>query len=234
MLYAIGAGGQVLAVDDQSNYPPGAPTTTLSGFTPNVEALVGMGPDLVVVAEAPADLVEGLDIVGVPLLVLPAAKTLDDSYAQLTTLGRATGHTDGAAEVTASMKKRVADIVAKVKKRSTPLTYFLELDDTLFTATSKTFIGSVYTQLGLVNIADPADRNGEGYPQLAREFLLKSDPDLIFLADTKCCAQTVAIASARPGWSSLKAVRSQQVIELDDDIASRWGPRIVEIGRAHV
>jgi iron complex transport system substrate-binding protein len=201
----------------------------LSGFAPNVESLIGMGPDLVVVADAPGDLVDGLKAVGVPLLVLPAATTIEDSYSQLTTLGRATGRTDAATEVAASMKKQIADVLATVKKRPTPLTYYLELDDTLFTATSKTFIGSVFTLVGLTNIADPADREGSGYPQLAQEFLLKSDPDLIFLADIKCCGQTAAIASARPGWSALKAVRSGAVVELDDDIASRWGPRIVEL-----
>jgi len=229
MLFAIGAGDQILGVDDQSNYPPEAPTTDLSGFTPNVESLIGMGPDLVVVAEAPVDLVDGLDAVGVPLLVLPAATTLEDSYSQLDTLGRATGHLVAATEVTNTMKKRVADVLAKVKKRATPLTYYHELDDTLFTATSKTFIGSIYSQLGLTNIADPADREGGGYPQLSQEFLFKADPDLIFLADVKCCGQTAAIASARPGWSSLKAVRNGNVFELDDDISQRWGPRIVEL-----
>jgi len=229
MLFAIGAGDQILGVDDQSNYPPEAPTTDLSGFTPNVESLIGMGPDLVVVAEAPVDLVDGLDAVGVPLLVLPAATTLEDSYSQLDTLGRATGHLVAATEVTNTMKKRVADVLAKVKKRATPLTYYHELDDTLFTATSKTFIGSIYSQLGLTNIADPADREGGGYPQLSQEFLFKADPDLIFLADVKCCGQTAAIASARPGWSSLEAVRNGNVFELDDDISQRWGPRIVEL-----
>lgn len=229
MLFAIGAADQILGVDDQSNYPPEAPTTDLSGFTPNVESLIGMGPDLVVVADAPGDLVDGLEAVGVPLLVLPAATTLEDSYSQLDTLGRATGHLVAATEVTNAMKKRVADVLATVKKRPTPLSYYHELDDTLFTATSKTFIGSIYTQLGLTNIADPADREGGGYPQLSQEFLFKADPDLIFLADVKCCGQTAAIASARPGWSSLKAVRNGNVIELDDDISQRWGPRIVEL-----
>jgi len=228
MLFAMDAGPQVAAVDDQSNFPPEAPMTELSGFTPNIEAVVGMNPDLVVVAEAPDDLAAGLAKAKIPLLVLPAAETIEDSYAQLATLGKATGQVEGADEVVASMKGQIADIVAKVPERATKLTYYHELDDTLYSSTSKTFIGSVYSLLGLANIADAADKDGSGYPQLSQEYLVQANPDLIFLADTKCCKQTAATVAARPGWASLRAVSTKAVVELDDDIAMRWGPRIVD------
>jgi iron complex transport system substrate-binding protein len=94
--------------------------------------------------------------------------------------------------------------------------------------TSKTFIGSLYALFGLKNIADEADKQGTGYPQLSAEYLLQSDPDLVFLADTKCCGQTAGTVAQRPGWPNLKAVKNGAVIELDDDVASRWGPRIID------
>ena len=111
-----------------------------------------------------------------------------------------------------------------------------ELDDTLYTVTSSTFIGEVYTLAGLVNAADPADADGSawGYPQLSAEYLLDADPDLIFLADTRCCAQDAETVAARPGWESLTAVETGRIVELDDDVASRWGPRIVDFLRAIV
>lgn len=228
MLFAIGAGGQVKAVDDQSNHPPEAPMSDLSGFTPNVEAIIGMAPDLVVGSDAPQDLLDGLAKVDVPVIVLPAAETLQDSYEQLATLGEATGQQGGADKVVTQMRTRIEQIVAELPERPTKPTYFHELDDTLYSATSKTFIGSLYSMVGLQNVADAADKDGTGYPQLSVEYLVQADPDLIFLADTKCCGQTAATVAARPGWSGLKAVTSGSVIELDDDIASRWGPRVVD------
>lgn len=226
MLFAIGAGDRVTAVDDQSTYPPEAPVTDLSGFTPNVEAIAGEDPDLVVVAYDANGVVAGLEALGIPVLELGAAVTLDDTYAQIELLGQVTGNPDAAATTVAAMQDEIADVTARVQAGG--LTYFHELDDLLYTATSSTFIGSLYGLLGLVNVADPADADGSGYPQLSTEFLLDADPDLIFLADTRCCGQTPETVAARPGWGELGAVRSGNVFPLDDDIASRWGPRVVD------
>lgn len=228
MLFAVGAGEQVIAVDSLSNYPPEAPVTDLSAYEPNIEAIAGYEPDLVVLTDDINDVVSGLGALGIPVLQVPAATTLDDTYAQLEQVGAATGNIAGAAEVVADMQRRIDEIVASTPPPAEPLTYYHELDSTLYTVTSTTFIGEVYGAFGLVNIADTADPDGAGYPQLSAEFILDQDPALIFLADTKCCGESATTAAARPGWSELTAVRDGTVIELDDDIASRWGPRVVD------
>ena len=230
-LFALGAGAQVVAVDEYSDFPAEAPTTTLSGFTPNLEAIVAFEPDLVVVSYDPGDLVAGLQAAGITVLVLPAAVTFDDVYTQLELLGVVTGNVGGAAELVASLQTRVAAVTATLPTLERPLTYFHELDDTLYTVTSSTFVGAVYALLGLDNIADAADPEGAsfGYPQLSAEFLLDADPDLVFLADTRCCATSAETFAQRPGFSALRAVQDGNVIELDDDVASRWGPRIVDL-----
>jgi iron complex transport system substrate-binding protein len=230
MLFAINAGGQVVAVDDQSNYPPNAPTTKLSGYRPNVEAIAGYRPDLVVFSDDTGDLAASLRRLAIPVLALPAAKRLDDSYAQIRQLGTATGHAAEAETLVTAMRNQIQQIVAGAR-RERPLTYYHELDKNLFTATSKTFIGQLYAQLGLQNIADKADKEGSGYPQLSPEYVVKADPDLIFLADTKCCAQSPKTVAARAGWKDIRAVRDGAVVPLDDDIASRWGPRTVDFLR---
>jgi iron complex transport system substrate-binding protein len=230
MLFAIKAGGQVAAADSFSNYPKDAPTTDLSGHEPNVEAVAGYNPDLVVYSNDPGDLGPALRKLGVPALLLPAGKRLDDTYAQLQLLGQATGHTTEAQALVASMRADIQQIVA-ASKLERPLTYYHELDKSLFTATSQTFIGQLYAQLGLENIADKADKDGSGYPQLSAEYVVKADPDLVFLADTKCCAQSASTVAARPGWRQVRAVRDGAVVELDDDVASRWGPRVVDFLR---
>jgi iron complex transport system substrate-binding protein len=227
MLFAIGAGGQVVAVDSNSNYPREAPRTDLSAYQPNIEAIAGHKPDLVVYSDDPGELAAGLGKLGVPALQQPAATRLDDTYAQLDQLGRATGHQAEAGQLTATMRAEIEKIAAAGRPER-PLTYYHELDKNLYTATSKTFIGQLYGQLGLKNIADAADKEASGYPQLSAEYVIKADPDLIFLADTKCCGQSAKTVAARDGWDQLTAVRSGGVVALDDDVASRWGPRVVD------
>ena len=108
---------------------------------------------------------------------------------------------------------------------------FHELSPDLYSATSSTFIGQVYKIFGFRNIADAADRTGNGYPQLSNEYVLAANPDLIFLSDSKCCGQSAKTVAARPGWSNLAAVKRRGVIAVNDDIASRWGPRVVDFVR---
>lgn len=227
MLFAIGAGGQVVAVDSNSNYPEEAPKTELSAYEPNIEAIAGYKPDLVVYSDDPGELAAGLGKLSIPALQQPAAKVLDDTYAQLDQLGQATGHVAEAGKLTATMRTEIEKIAAAGRPER-PLTYYHELDKNLYSATSKTFIGQLYDQLGMKNIADAADMDASGYPQLSAEYVIKADPDMIFLADTKCCGQSAKTVAARDGWDQLAAVRSGGVVELDDDVASRWGPRVVD------
>jgi iron complex transport system substrate-binding protein len=231
-LYAVGAGDQVVAVDDQSDYPADAPKTDLSGLTPNVEAISNHNPDLVVISDDTDNLVQSLTAIDVPVLAVPAAKTLDDVYAGMAAIGKATGHADEAADLATRTKDGLDKIVADTPKPATALTYYHELDTTLYSATSETFIGQVYSLFGLTNIADPADVDAGGYPQLSNEAILQADPDLIFLADVQCCGQNAGTVAARPGWNALKAVQNGNVVELDDDLASRWGPRVVDLAES--
>jgi iron complex transport system substrate-binding protein len=232
-LFAVGAGPQVRAVDDQSSYPASAPRTKLSGFTPNVEAIAKYKPDLVVISnDSGGKLAKRLRALKIPVMLEPAAVKLSDVYAEINQLGLATGHIPKAKALVTRMKSQIAQIVASVPKRATPLTYYHELSPDLYSATSTTFIGQIYGLLGLKNVADAADSGGSGYPQLNAEYLVAANPDFVFLADTKCCQQTPETVAARPGWSAMNAVKNGQVVNLDDDIASRWGPRIVNYLRA--
>ncbi|MEU8179803.1 ABC transporter substrate-binding protein [Micromonospora sp. NPDC049044] len=233
MLFAIGAGPQVTAVDDQSTYPADAPKTDLSAFQPNAEAIAGKNPDLVVLSDDRNKIVDQLTTLKIPVYRTPAATTLDDSYQQIAELGTLTGHADQATDVVTRMKDDIAKLVKDLPQRAEKLTYFHELGPELYSATSKTFIGSLYSQAGLTNIADPADADGKsaGYPQLSQEFIVKADPDFVFLADARCCQQNADTVKARSGWAGLTAVKNNQVVALDDDIASRWGPRVVDLLR---
>ncbi len=229
ILFAIGAGKQVKAVDEFSTYPEEAPRTKLSGFQPNVEAIVGYKPDLVIMSQSDK-VTEALRALKIPVVVHTAATKFDDTYLQMTELGRLTGNSAAATTSVARMKSQITKAVAAAPKTS--LTFFHELDDTLYSVTSSSFIGQVYALFGMKNIADAAPGAESGYPQLSAEFLLKANPDIIFLADTKCCGQTIDTVSKRPGYDKLGAVQRKAIVALDDDIASRWGPRVPQFVEA--
>jgi len=231
-LFAIGAGSQVVAVDDQSDYPRKAPRTSLSGFTPNVEAIASYRPDLVVIAYDPKGLSGALERLGITVLHQDGARTFKGAYQQIRQLGLASGHASRAARLVATMKSRIAALVRKARNARGGLSVYHELTPDLYSATSKTFVGQVYSALGLRNIADEADAVGTGYPQLSAEYVVAANPDVIVLADTVCCGQSPAAVAERPGWDRISALRSGSVVRIHDSIASRWGPRLVDFFRA--
>ena len=230
ILFAIGAGDQVVAVDEFSDYPAEALELPheLSGFEPNVEAIAAFEPDLVVTGGDTTGLGVQLADLGIETWDGPAATTLGDTYDQIEELGAITGHDAEAAELVAQMQTDIDGIVAATPVPDVPLTLYHELDSAFFSADSTTFIGELYSMLGLQNIADEAEGNSGGYPQLNAEFIVSANPDLIFLADTICCGETLDTVSSRPGWDAITAVQNGNVFEMDDNVASRWGPRVVE------
>jgi iron complex transport system substrate-binding protein len=229
-LFAVGAGKQVVAVDDQSNYPAQAPRTKLSGYTPNPEAIAGYNPDLVVVSND-GGLVGSLQRLGLTVLLEPAAANLPQAYDEIRQLGEATGHGENAQTLVKSMQVQITKLIRSVPKAKRHLKVFHELEPDLYSATSSTFIGQIYKVFGFTNIADAADSNHTGYPQLSVEYIVASSPDIVVLADSKCCGQNAKTVAARPGWANVSAVKHTRVINVDDDIASRWGPRIVDFVR---
>jgi len=227
-LFAIGAGDQVIAVDEYSYYPAEAPVTDLSGFAPNVEAILSFSPDLLVIAGSPDDLQAAVEAVGIPVILFGAATTIDAVYTQIGELGAATGHADEASAVAAGMQDQISTVVAGLAATESAPTYYHELDPTYYSVTSATFIGQIYGLLGLENIADAADPDGYGFPQLSEEYIIDANPDFVFLADAQCCGESAATVETRPGWDTMDAVTGGRVIEVDADIASRWGPRTAD------
>jgi iron complex transport system substrate-binding protein len=232
-LYAVGAGPQVVAVDDDSDYPASAPVTKLSGLSPNLEAIAKYNPALVIASQNSNGLVSGLGKLGVPVLIEPAAATLDDAYAQIEQIGQATGHAAQAARTVTSMKAEITADVRQAGSSHAGLSYYWELSNNpYYSVTSKTFIGQIVGLFGLKNIADAADKASDGgYPELSEEYIVTAKPQIIFLADNQPAdgGQSPAVVAARPGWSAIPAVKDHEIIALNDDIASRWGPRLPQL-----
>ncbi len=234
MLYAIGAGGQVKAVDSDSDYPANAPITKLSAYEPNAEAIAAYKPDLVIISNDINGITAELTSLSIPVLDLPAAANVSGVYRELTELGAATGHAAAARAEDQKLTADISQIVRTEPRHSAPLTYYYELGiDPYYSVTDSTFIGSLLSLLGMKSIADTATGAAAagGYPSLSAEFILKANPDYIILSDTGSTGggQDAATVSGRPGWSVLTAVKDKHIIILNADIASRWGPRIVQL-----
>ena len=229
-LYAVGAGPQVVAVDQDSDYPKGAPRTKLSGLDPNVEAIASYSPDLVVISYDNG-LVAALQKLRIPTLLEPAPDTIAQAYEEIRQIGAATGHAAAATKVVRGMERTLTQLIRSVPKRSRHLKVFHELSPDYYSATSSTFIGRIYKLFGFRNIADAADTSHTGYPQLSAEYIVAANPDIVVLADSVCCGQSAATVAERPGWQQVTAVRKHQVVTVDDSVASRWGPRIVDFAR---
>lgn len=234
ILFSIGADKQVLLVDSLSNYPKRAPISDISAFEPNVEAIVGKKPDLVVLsvdAMKSAEVRKALIKLKVPVLMEKAPTELKDVYAEINVLGKVTNKAVKADALAKKMAADIKSILAGAKKTSGVRIYH-ELDDTYYSVTSDTFIGRVYKDFGVTNVADAvAGADSYGYPQLSAEYLLKSDPQAIFLADAQY-GVTADSVSKRAGWSQISAVKNNKVFALAADVPSRWGPRLVDFYRA--
>ena len=229
VLYEIGAGPMIVGTDVFSDYPAAAnETEKIDAYNLSVEAVAALDPDLVILSFDPGDAVSGLTALGIPavLFAAPGPTTLDDVYAEWRDLGAATGHIEETAALIDQVSNDIEGILAQTPETLRAFTYFLELDSTLFTAGTGTLLDSVFGLLGLQNIADPADGP---FPQLSPEYIIGADPDFVFLADTVCCGVSAVTVATRPGWNRMTAVNNGDVIELDDSVASRWGPRLVDL-----
>ena len=228
ILYAIGAGDQIAGTDLTSDYPPEAQATPkVDAFNFNVEAVAALDPDLVILAFDTQGETAALERIGIPALVLGPAVTIEEMYEQMLMMGTATGRSDEASQLVEDMTARLEAALAGF---STPgMAVYHEVDATLYSANSHTLMGDIYSRFGLVNIADEVpDEFGSGYVQLSPEYILATDPDVIFLGDAGF-GETVETVGARPGWDTLSAVAESRVYPLDSVISGRWGPRTADL-----
>ena len=180
ILFAIGAGPQVKAVDSDSDYPPNAPRTKLSAYTPNVEAIAKYDPTWSWSRSIRPSFNTQMAALKIPVIDEPTAANLAAAYAQYTSLGRATGRVAQAAAEVAKVKRKIASIVASTPRAPKGSTYYYEIDPTYYSVTSSTFVGQLFALFGLKSIADGAKgvAASGGYPQLSEEFILKSNPTI--------------------------------------------------------
>jgi iron complex transport system substrate-binding protein len=227
VLYALGLGARVVGVTEYCNYPPEAKEKPkVGGFAKiDLEKVVGLNPDLVLATNIHAKtVVPELEKRGIPVVVVEP-KNVADVFAKITFVGKLTGATDAAAKLTAQMKTRMDAVTAQVAQAKTKPRVFYEIDKSLYTPGPGSYIDDLLTQAGGVNIAADAKNS---YAQLSPEVIIAQDPEVILLGDM-LFGETPASVSARPGWTTISAVKNGRVVPvLNEDVIARPGPRVVE------
>jgi iron complex transport system substrate-binding protein len=232
ILFAVGAGDQVIGRDEFSDYPDQANTlpSVGGGFGDyNLEAIVDLEPDLVLAAEINTpEQVKAMEDLGLTVFLLPNPISLEEMYGNLLTVAKLTGHESETEELVEVLRDRVSQVEMGIESAEDQPTTFYELDATdpsaPWTAGSGTFINTLITMAGGVNIA--SDMEGQ-YLQISVEELLVRDPQVILLGDS-AYGVTAESLSERPGWNNISALLNGRIYAFDDNLVSRPGPRLVD------
>ncbi|MCU0485470.1 MAG: ABC transporter substrate-binding protein [Anaerolineales bacterium] len=232
ILFAVGAGSQVVGRDEFSNYPTEAlalPSVGGSMGNYNAEAIVSLKPDLVLAAEInPPELVENLAGLGLVVYLLPNPTDIEGVYTNLLTVSQLTGHQAEAETLVASLRQRVQAVEEKVAILSYAPIVFYELDATdpnaPYTTGPGTFMDLLIRMAGGINAAN---QSSSAWAQFSTEELLVQDPQVILLGDA-AYGVTVEAVQSRPGWEGLAAVQNGRIYPFNDDLVSRPGPRLVD------
>jgi iron complex transport system substrate-binding protein len=225
ILFAIGAGDAVVAVDDNTDFPPEAATKTkLSGFEPSLEGIAALEPDLVIIFFDPGGLEDALEGLGIPVLFLETPASIQGVFDQIELLSSVAGRLDEAENLIADMEAGIDAIVAELADVQEDPRIFHELDSTFFTVGPGSFVGDLYDLLNAQNIADAT---GEPFPQMSAEAIIEADPEVIILADAEF-GESAETVKARPGWENVSAVRNDRIFPVDPGLVSSPGPRLVE------
>jgi iron complex transport system substrate-binding protein len=226
MLFAVGAGDLVVGVDSYSDYPAEVANITKVGdYTLSTEVIVSLQPDLIVSSDlVPISQLELLEDQGIPFVIL-ATRTLDDVLKDLRLVGILTGHVDEANELADELEDRIEAVTSKTQaadlvKPRVYLEYY-----PFWTYGPGSFGDDLIALAGGINIAE---NTSSEYPMLTSEFVIAQDPEVIVYTVGYMTTTTADEISSRPGWDVITAVSEGNIHSMDDNLLSRYGPRIVD------
>ena len=235
ILFAIGAGAQVIGRDHNSDYPEEAKKVADIGGSDvsdklNTELILSVKPDLVLAASiTPPEQIKALEDLGITVFMLSNPTDLNGMYANLRTAAKLAGHESETETLITSLQARVKAVENKVANtQEKPLVYY-EIDgsDTKapWTSGPGTFIDTLIAMAGGRNVG--AGLKGQ-WAQISLEELVRQNPDLIILGDTVWGGNTPALVKQRGGWQAMNAVKNDKIFPFDDNLMSRPGPRLVD------
>jgi iron complex transport system substrate-binding protein len=226
ILFAVGAGDQVVGVTKYCDYPynftawveAGNMSSIGSYWHPSIEPIIALNPDLIIASgSASEDAATKLRNLGYNVIILSATTfngVLNDMYL----IGKATGHPDEAANAVSSIRERIDYIAQNVANAtSKPKVYYETSNDPLMAAGPNTFVSDLISIAGGENIFDDAATK---WPTVSSDSVITKNPDVIISYHTDF--------ATRPGWSSINAVANGKIYTLPSSIFSRPGPRLID------
>jgi iron complex transport system substrate-binding protein len=228
-LFAVGAGERVVGVTTYCNFPPEAVgLPTIGGFaarTISLEKVAALQPDLVVsTGRLQQPLIEPLERLGLTVLVLDAA-TLDQVADNLRLLAQATDTAATGEQAAERLQRRIASVREQVAERPRPRVLYVLSEQPLMTVSPKTFIGQLIELAGGDNIFADAEQQ---YPRVSDEEVVRRRPEVLVVPAREGVSEWPSRLSQRPAWQELPAVRAGRLVTLDENIASRAGPRLAD------
>ena len=226
-LFALGLADRIVGVTSLDDYPPEAAAVAKVGdFQVNTEAVMALSPDLVVGYVGNEEALAPVTSAGAPVLILDPTN-LAGIYANIETVGTATGAQAKAAELVEALKAEIKTVTDATAATTESPKVFYALDNTLWTAGPGSFVDEL---LKLVNATNVGSMEGtdsaavQPYYQFAPEQLIAADPDVILLPNTAYTSIDEFVAD--PRFADLRAVKEGRVILIDDVVITRPGPRI--------
>jgi len=236
ILFAVQAGDKVVGVTNQCNHPynfsawfkAGDMTSVGDYWTPNMEAIVALKPDLILAAFAQEEVVNTLRGMGYKVLVLDP-DNIDDILRDILLVGRVTDRNVEAAILVNDLKRRIDTVSRKVAgATSKPKVYYEVWYDPIWTVGSEGWENELIEKAGGINIF--ADQKIK-YFEASSEAIIQHNPDVIIFPLGRAGPPfwgSFDQVKARPGWDAMNAVRNNRLYTIDEDIISRPGPRIVD------
>jgi iron complex transport system substrate-binding protein len=227
VLFAVGAGGQVVGVDKFSDYPPDTNSRTRLEYSkPAPEPALALQPDLVLMAARQEGQVKQFRELGMRVLLLAEPADLPGVLEQIRSLGKLTGHAAEGEKLAGGLDGRIRAVQSRIVSISEGPLVFFEVTSDLYTAAPNTFIGALLSLVKARNIAQGATTQ---FPQLSAEVVINASPAVILLADAgENGGQSLDTVKSRPGWANIPAVKNSRVISVDGNVFSRPGPRVVD------
>jgi len=230
ILFALGAADRVVGLSDFAfDLPGSAGKARIGGFTPDLERVVALRPDLVVASRDGTDLASWNRLRDLGLAaVATKGTTLEGVFGDIRTVGEAIGEPGKARGLVDALRARVERVRERVARAPTPVptTLIVIWPDPPVVAGPSSFLGDLLRQAGLPN-ATP--EGSQEWPRVSFETLFRWNPDVVVRPETPE-NETVfrrAFTGASP-WRLLAAVRDGKVIRLPGNWLERPGPRLVD------